>query len=72
VVFWAVVSDEIKQVIEFFPTCRQAERMIAKALEDEPDWRGILHVEQIELERTRILGGRTVSRTCTTASSDDT
>jgi hypothetical protein len=32
-VFWAVVSDEIDEVIEFFPTRRRAERMLA---EDSP------------------------------------
>jgi hypothetical protein len=48
VFFRAVVSDEIDEVIEFFPTRRQAERMIAEALQDEPDWRGILHVEKVE------------------------
>jgi hypothetical protein len=48
-VLWAVVSDEINQVIEFFPTRRQAERMVAEALQDEPDWRAILRVEKIEL-----------------------
>jgi hypothetical protein len=47
-VVWAVVSDEIKQVIEFLPTRRQAEKMVAEALRDEPDWRGILRVEKIE------------------------
>jgi hypothetical protein len=47
-VFWAVVSDEINQVIEFFQTRWQAERMLAEALRDEPDWRGILRVEKIE------------------------
>jgi hypothetical protein len=50
--FWAVVSDEIDEVIEFFPTRRQAEAMLAEAVWDEFDWRGILHVERIEL-RTR-------------------
>jgi hypothetical protein len=47
--FWAVVSDEIDEAIEFFPIRRDAERMLAEALEDEPDWRGILRVEKIEL-----------------------
>ena len=47
-VLWAVVSDQINQVIEFFPTRRQAETMLAEALEDEPDWRSILRVEKIE------------------------
>jgi hypothetical protein len=47
-VLWAVVSDEINQVIEFFPTRWQAETMLAEALSDEPGWPGILHVEKIE------------------------
>jgi hypothetical protein len=46
--FWAVVSNEINQVIEFFPTRWQAEKMLAKALEDEPDWNAILRVEKVE------------------------
>ena len=46
--FWAVVSDEIRQAIEFFPTRRQAETMVAEALQDEPDWAGILRVEKVE------------------------
>jgi hypothetical protein len=48
VFFWAVVSDEIDRVIEFFPTRWQAERMLARVLWDEPDWRGVLRVEKIE------------------------
>jgi hypothetical protein len=48
VFFWAVVSDEIDRVIEFFPTRWQAERMLAKVIWDEPDWRGVLRVEKIE------------------------
>jgi hypothetical protein len=47
-VFWAVVSDEIDRVIEFFPSRVQAERMLGKVLRDEPDWSGILRVEKIE------------------------
>jgi hypothetical protein len=48
VFFWAVVSDESDAVVEFFPPRRQAERMLAEALQDEPDWSGILRVEKIE------------------------
>jgi hypothetical protein len=48
VFFWAVVSDEVNQVIEFFLERRQAETMLAQVLEDEPDWRGVLRVEKIE------------------------
>jgi hypothetical protein len=49
VVFLAVVSDEIEQVIEFFPFRVEAEAMLARVVGDEPDWRDILHVEKIEL-----------------------
>jgi hypothetical protein len=42
VVFYAVVSDEIHQVIEFFRTPAEAEAMLETVLEDEPDWREIL------------------------------
>jgi hypothetical protein len=45
------VSDETDEVIEFFPTRGQAERMLARVLSDEPDWRGILRVERVELRR---------------------
>jgi hypothetical protein len=44
----AVVSDQIDRVIEFFPTRCEAERMLGEALQDEPDWRGVLRVEKIE------------------------
>jgi hypothetical protein len=42
-------SYEINRVIEFFPTRWQAERMLAKVLWDEPDWRDV-RVEKIELQ----------------------
>jgi hypothetical protein len=48
VFFWALVSDEINRVIEFFPTRWQAERMVAEAVRDEPDWCDSLRVEKIE------------------------
>ena len=47
--FWAVVSNEINRVIQFFSTRWQGERMLEKALRDEPDWREILRVEKVEL-----------------------
>jgi len=49
VVFYAVVSDEIQRVIQFFPTRWEAERRLARVLWNKPDWRDILHVEPIEL-----------------------
>jgi hypothetical protein len=49
VVFYAVVCDEIEQVLEFFKTRVEAETMLKRVLVDEPDWREVLHVEPIEL-----------------------
>jgi hypothetical protein len=49
VILYAVVSDEIHRVIEFFLDPADAEAMLAKVLHDESDWRDILHVEPIEL-----------------------
>jgi hypothetical protein len=49
VVFYAVVCDEIEQVLEFFKTRVEAETMLGRVLVDEPDWRDVLHVEPIEL-----------------------
>jgi hypothetical protein len=49
VVFYAVVSYEIRRVIEFFPSRVEAEAMLARVLSDEPGWCDILRVEPIEL-----------------------
>ena len=49
VVFYAVVSDEIHQVIEFFNTPAEAEAMLETVLEDEPEWRETLSIECVEL-----------------------
>jgi hypothetical protein len=49
VVFYAVVSDEIQRVIEFFPPGSRRKRMLARVVGDEPDWRDTLHVEPIDL-----------------------
>jgi hypothetical protein len=57
VVFYAVVSDEIHQVIEFFNTPAEAEAMLETVLEDEPDWRETLYIECVEL----VTGGGTSS-----------
>jgi hypothetical protein len=48
VFFWAVVSNEIDRVIEFFPTRWQAEKMLARLLWDEPGRRGVVYVERVE------------------------
>lgn len=54
VVFYAVVSGDIHQVIEFFKTPAEAEAMVEMVLEDEPDLEDLLWVEPVEL----VSGGR--------------
>jgi hypothetical protein len=49
VVFYAVVSDEIEQVIEFFVDRGDAETMLARVLVDEPEWEDTMQVEPFEL-----------------------
>jgi hypothetical protein len=51
VVFYAVVSDEIEQVIEFFVDREDAETMLARVLVDEPEWEDTMRVEPVELAR---------------------
>jgi hypothetical protein len=49
-VVWGVVSSEIEQVIEFFRTRREAERMLAE-VRDEPNWQDLFYIERIDLGR---------------------
>jgi hypothetical protein len=42
-------SSEIEQVIEFFRTPHEAERMLAEVIRDEPDWLEHFRIERIEL-----------------------
>lgn len=46
---WAVVSHDIEQAIELFPTRLEAEEMLALVLEDEPEWRDIMSIEPLDL-----------------------
>lgn len=48
VMFYALVSDEIQEVIEFFIRHKDAERMLAECLADEPGWETIIRVEAVE------------------------
>jgi hypothetical protein len=48
-VVWGVVSTEIEQVIEFFGSLHEAERMLEEVVGDEPDWRDGFRIERIEL-----------------------
>jgi hypothetical protein len=49
VVVWGVISSEIEQVIEFFESRHEAERMLAEVIRDEPDWLEQFRIERIEL-----------------------
>jgi hypothetical protein len=49
VIFYAVVSDQIDQVIEFFRSPADAEAMLEIVLQEEPTWRDVLYVERVEL-----------------------
>jgi hypothetical protein len=49
VVFYAVVCNDIEQVLQFFGTQFEAERMLARVLVNEPDWEDVLQVEPVEL-----------------------
>jgi hypothetical protein len=46
-----VVSSEIEQVIEFFRTQGEAERMLAEVVRDEPNWQELFSIQRIELGR---------------------
>jgi hypothetical protein len=48
-VVWGVVSSEIEQVIEFFGSLHEAERMLEEVVGDEPDWRDGFRIVRIEL-----------------------
>jgi hypothetical protein len=50
-VVWGVVSSEIEQVIECFRTRREAERMLAEVVQDEPNRQEFFYIERIELGR---------------------
>jgi hypothetical protein len=48
-VVWGVISSEIEQVIEFFASRDEAERMLAEVVRDEPEWLEQFRIERIEL-----------------------
>jgi hypothetical protein len=50
-IVWGVVSSEIEQVIEFFGSRHEDERMLAEVLGDEPDWVDAFRAERVEISR---------------------
>ena len=53
-IFYAVVSGEIHQVIEFYRTPAEAEAMVELVLEDEPDLEDVLWVEPVDAKGTAL------------------
>jgi uncharacterized Fe-S cluster-containing radical SAM superfamily protein len=49
VIVYGLVSAETEQAVELFLRPEDAERMLAEALSDEPDWIETLSVEPVEL-----------------------
>jgi hypothetical protein len=45
----AVVSAEIEQAVELFPTREEAEEMLGLVLEDEPGWQDVPRIEPLRL-----------------------
>jgi hypothetical protein len=49
VLAYAVVSAETEKAVELFLCRADAERMLAEAIADEPEWRDVLSVEEVDL-----------------------
>jgi hypothetical protein len=52
VLAYAVVSAETEQAVELFVRREDAQRMLAEALADDPEWADVLSVEPVELPYT--------------------
>jgi len=46
---WALVEHGDREAIDVFLIREDAERALADCLRDEPGWRGLLWIEEIEL-----------------------
>jgi hypothetical protein len=46
---WALVETGDREAIDVFLTREDAERALADCLRDEPGWRGLLWIEEVEL-----------------------
>lgn len=51
--FYALVSDEIGQVVDFYATREEAEAELRDPLSDEPEWEDVLRVELSSSRRAR-------------------
>jgi hypothetical protein len=50
VILYALISDEIDQVIDFYPTREEADADLLDCLGDEPEWWDVLRVEAFEIQ----------------------
>jgi hypothetical protein len=50
VLVYALISEQIGRVIEFYATREEAEAELGDALSDEPDWESVLYVVPVELD----------------------
>jgi hypothetical protein len=50
VLLFALVSDEIQAVVDFYAAREEAEAELRDALSDEPEWADVLRVEAFEFE----------------------
>jgi hypothetical protein len=47
---YALISDEIQAVVDFYPTRAEAEADLLDCLSDVPEWWDVLRVEAFEIE----------------------
>jgi hypothetical protein len=47
---WVLIETGDTEAIDVFLSDGDAERALAECLRDEPEWRGLLRVREIELE----------------------
>jgi hypothetical protein len=49
---WALVERGDREAIDLFLSTEEAEQALADCLRDEPAWRGLLWIEEVELAGT--------------------
>jgi hypothetical protein len=47
--FWALVETGDRETIEMFVRSEDAEQALADCLSDQPEWQGLLRLEELEL-----------------------
>jgi hypothetical protein len=47
--FWGLASRRVNEVVEFYGSREEAQQALAQVLRDEPDWRNIVFLVEVEL-----------------------